>query len=329
MDESISQKIRNASFLASCLVVLIHIPCSNVPYSATWLLDAILGRGLCTMAVPYFFVVSGFFLARSYKSGCPIKDLLHKRIKTIVVPFIIWESVFFILISMGYVVTGHTVLIEQLGGWGRILGINPFRTPLLGPLWYLRALLIFVVFIPALYRVLLRFPKVWLLLSFSLMCFLQQTSLFGKALSSLFYFTISAEGLFYFSLGICFAVHENVPKRRNCYYFLALIVGLVLLGIGVYEQKLEWVLRPFWTLLLLTAFWKMVPSSPWPCFLTKLSFPLYVIHFPVIYFAKYLFVNDVFGWISITICAYLGSTGVILGLRKFSGRFYAIAFGGR
>ena len=51
MDEAISQKVRNASFLALCLVVLMHIPCSNVPYSATWLLDAILGRGLCTMSL--------------------------------------------------------------------------------------------------------------------------------------------------------------------------------------------------------------------------------------------------------------------------------------
>ena len=63
-----SQKIKKMSFICSLLVVCIHVTwCADNTFSLGWLIEQGVRQGIARIAVPFFFVVSGFFLAQHFE----------------------------------------------------------------------------------------------------------------------------------------------------------------------------------------------------------------------------------------------------------------------
>lgn len=65
ISKSLSQKIKALSFFNALLVVILHASTGNSPQSSesvALLIEKLISIGLCRFGVPYFFMVSVFFL---------------------------------------------------------------------------------------------------------------------------------------------------------------------------------------------------------------------------------------------------------------------------
>ena len=65
----LSDKMRNMSLFCAFLVVVIHCRPSFEAGTFGWWVRQFIEEGITRIAVPYFFVASGFFAAAKYESG--------------------------------------------------------------------------------------------------------------------------------------------------------------------------------------------------------------------------------------------------------------------
>lgn len=143
ISDSTSSKIRNAGIVCAFLVVLIH---SWKPFKAPgigWWMREILGNGVAHIAVPFFFSVTGYMLARDYSSK-GYGPLVAKRIHTLMLPFIIWNFLFWVVHLLG---SNAKELIHGNGSavvWmnAEEFGLWYTGCPMLTPLWYVRAIFV-------------------------------------------------------------------------------------------------------------------------------------------------------------------------------------------
>lgn len=126
LDEQTSIKIRIISFIAIIAVVGWHSECGSsveqwvIPWFTTW-------------SVPWFFIVSGFFYIKTMESVSPIQ-FLYKKAKTLIVPYLIW-----CLAGWCMWQPPHTEWSLAVFGLSR----STFPSGNL-PMWYIRALIIFM-----------------------------------------------------------------------------------------------------------------------------------------------------------------------------------------
>ena len=96
-----SEKLRALAFLLALLVVPIHCgSLKGVEALPTWIraLQAFGSDTISRLAVPFFFVVSGFFLMKGIESGKVLewwKHVCGKRMMTLVIPYLMWNIVYY------------------------------------------------------------------------------------------------------------------------------------------------------------------------------------------------------------------------------------------
>lgn len=154
VDQITSCKIANASVFAMMMIVGIHtLGCGRQSLekgSALWWFAAFLQYGLFSIAVPFFFTCSGYFLAGHMdENGWWLRES-KKRIWTLVVPYIVWGFLFALLsIAMDAFAIRHLpTYCRSFQFWIDAFGLSPISHPSLGPLWYIRALVLFLAISP-------------------------------------------------------------------------------------------------------------------------------------------------------------------------------------
>ena len=158
IDLVLSSKLANMSFVLTCLVVLIHIPAAkNGMLINDFVLRFIKGdQGLSSIAVPLFFVISGFFLGRHiYEEGWYCKAIAS-RARTLVIPFFILNAIWFPIqlgvhyIGVLYFGANDTSPAMQISFYNivRQLGMLPWGGNAVIGLWYVRSLFYLVVASP-------------------------------------------------------------------------------------------------------------------------------------------------------------------------------------
>ena len=170
VDGKFSLKIKILSFIAMVNVIMIHSYGAGTTNNlAPWciFIQTFLFRSITYFAVPFFFIVSGFFFGRgTYLSNGGYKALVLKKVRTLLVPYFLWAIIgcaisFPLIMCSNYI--AHRGLLERTflmdgGGWPAIdlfFGITG-----LGPkhnlaLWYVRALLI-MFFVAPLFRAIVK-----------------------------------------------------------------------------------------------------------------------------------------------------------------------------
>ena len=173
MNERISAKIANGGIIAAAMVVGIHVCRAEHVGSFLWWWDQITHWGVFLIAVPYFFVCSGYFLCRHYVGvrdghGAGGDSLLGvwrgemwKRVKSLLVPFLIWSAIGLCVFEVlpvriaANALHGRDLLSNVPEGWrfwADAFGTYPYKYPMVAPLWYVRALLIFTVISPFIFK---------------------------------------------------------------------------------------------------------------------------------------------------------------------------------
>ena len=126
-------------------------------YAFTNYVQAFISKGLCSVAVPMFFAISGLLFFRGISK---IKDVFKKQVKrtkTILIPYLIWNVIFvlwFVILdwipSASQFVNSTIVNdITSLSFWHGFVYL--FVKPAGFHLWFLRDLIIFICITPALY----------------------------------------------------------------------------------------------------------------------------------------------------------------------------------
>ena len=300
VSEELSCKFKNMAIVCAILVVLLHVDLSEVePGEPLWVFSRLIPQGIAYISVPFFFLASGYFLAGHIGEEGWWKREVLKRIRTLLVPFILWNGFFFlykVCIAIGVDLVAHRAFGTNLAYMKSpvyfLLGLYPLKGPPLGVTWYIRMLLLLVLISPAIVWMLKQFPRVFILGAWvlSIVVFL------GFGFDPSIRFLFSPEGVAYFSLGIFLRWHPVHVEGRGLWVWSGVIVlaFLVLRMAQAYTGAfigvpLGAISIPF----MMYAVWGLIPAKPWAKGFTSLAFACYVMH---------VFVRDAlhFGFIALT-----------------------------
>lgn len=341
MNEARDYKMGNMAVLSAALVVFIHISGPKIVGGIDWWFHYIIRSVFASIAVPYFFVASGFFLSKHInENGWYIRES-KKRVRTLLVPYLIWCAIWvvynYVLGVMGDCVQGVAVdfSISSFLDWSTF-GIDLFQAPSCFPLWFIRMLLILFAVSPICVWLVRKFDMAFLLLLviINLTWLYFKTHLSGSWQGFLYY-GLSLEGLLYFTVGLSLRGNIRLPKWRGAAcVVVGLAIGLIsgiLLGKGFVSQVSQCVAF-VGTMFTLTGIFSIMSSRKMPQVIYTLTFPIYVIHlFPI------LFISIAFPSTERTIArmcldylfALVASAFVVMAIRRLVPRFNQIAFGGR
>lgn len=285
----ISRKIAGFGFICACMVVFLHqyISVDASPLLTVRCYRVI--RNVCGMAVPAFFVFSGFLLAGHMAETGWWRKECKKRLGTLLLPFLIWNAFdLFFHATLGTV--SAALLSRQLSpiSWSqvsaldslcKIAGVYPLQFPQLSFLWFVRCLFVLVLASPVIGVV---FRRWWtgvlsatLLVSFSLYL---SHMISDADFENYFMICSWVQGVAFFGIGIWLRwnggrLSRCVPCRPVTGIFL-LSFGVLLVAIkGFYNLK---VCDDLSALALLAGLWLCVRDLRVPKSITSLAFPVFL-----------------------------------------------------
>lgn len=155
IDEHLSRSIANAGFLCACLVVCLHVDLEADAGTWRWWLHDIV-RSVAKVAVPGFFAISGFLLAGHFGESGWWGRAVRKRVRSLVVPYIIWNEFYLVLsvlltalaARIGFRFGGISIEEFDVSLFVSSLGIVPPWDCQLVYLWFVRCLFVFVCVAP-------------------------------------------------------------------------------------------------------------------------------------------------------------------------------------
>lgn len=352
---SLSDKVSVMSFLCACMVVFFHATPLSDTGTVNWWFFHLFGReGVCSIAVPYFFACSGYFLAGHFGEVGYWGREVSKRIRSLVVPYFIWMLVGMIFgLCVAYAKNRflHADIQNEflvLPMWEKVIlyaGLHPFKD--VGFLWYVRTLFLFVLASPAIFFF-LRWPKLTLCalgvvhLVIVYMCY--------GILSIEMYFLldrfVSVRGLLYFFAGAALRVggHDFDKTRMPIWagwmifgigFVLLVMKNLMLLDSMVGAGELVAAIS---VPLIIVGVWGVMPTWEWMRRLSRYSFPVFLMHNIFLSTVPFLFIlcglqeiaNFQIGFsLMRTICAIGGAIFVAFVIKRELPQVGQCLFGGR
>lgn len=330
MNRVLSDKIKIASLLCTLMVIFRH----SLNMEAFW------GGYTCApnhvyfmefgistlteIAVPYFFLVSGFFFFREdfYVWGNYGK-MLRKKSKSLLIPFVVWNVVGAGILFMVHQLPVH----EGFGDYALGLILSEYD----GALWYVRNLMLMMAVIP-LYFWIFKIDS-WYLYS-----------LVGTGLL-LWWWPVdcawwSTEGWLFFFLGGVLQRYKTSIEWRMLSWELACLT-VVWLSLCFFRPMWCIPMNKMTTMIGVLCFWQLLnyTTSTWKRLLpmAKYSFFIYVLHMYVIKAMKVTLAHQYPENEVVALIAYIVLPFVTFGallfvgkmLNKFTPRLYSISVGGR
>lgn len=333
-------KIETFSLISALMIVLMHSTGSGV--GGFELFFQCLIKGVTSIAVPFFFCVSGYMLAKHISECGWWRNAVRKRLKTIVLPYLIWNAAAFCVLSFVRLfsnVLHHTELIRNIDSPWVVLGLDVMRLPENGPLWYLRTLMLLIVVSPLLVWLINRSRFFGVLAIVSMFCLGNVLEYFSVRPSPYFLFVrffLASSAVVYFLVGILLRI-QPICLHRSCFLVLT-IVGLAgnvcfafCIGYGVCLPKLVTVVAfNLMNALLLPGVWGLLPEWRLPRPLVSLAMPIYVEHMLVLTVLGVVWQSQslIVGFIKFSICLIVCVALTKLLKRKWP-RLAGVVFGGR
>lgn len=125
-------------------------------------------KDIARVAVPCFYVISGFFFFLNAKHFTfeIYKTKLCARFKSLFLPYMLWNLITFIALISKEFFMGNYAALGDMMHWN--IFISSFwlydgnTTPISAPLWFLRDLIIVVALTPIIYKALKTIPLLFL-----------------------------------------------------------------------------------------------------------------------------------------------------------------------
>ena len=343
-----SNKLANMSFLCAIFVVIIHVWTPTPVGSVAWWLYA--ATSMRCIAVPFFFLMSGYLLAGHVGEPGWWKQENTKRIKSLVVPYVIWSLLWLLFLLVMQLL--DNVIHERwfLSGTRMImsahsvLGFDLFRHPQLPTLWYVRSLIIFVFVSPLLMWALKK--NLWIVLGLSAIKVMLYR---GEASGTCFYLVdrmFSFGFIFYFLIGM--AIRKGmvpIPRKNHSVAvgiiacIICFLIHMIYAAHGEIEalpRGVRFVLGRLYTIntmLWMYFIWMVMPAKRLPQVLTGTSFAIYLVHWFVLVGVWQHFVNraprNVVELLMAIVVGVGGTLLVVVLMKKVMPRISPFLFGGR
>lgn len=273
IDDGLSAKIANVSFLCILLVVAQHIPHGAKINEAIGILTGI--------AVPFFFAVSGFFYAGHNGESGWWRNSLKRRVSTLIVPYVIFNSTWYVYLHH-YELSSFNLI--------SFLGADLSCLPPVGCLWYVRALLTYIIIFPLILKIAnrSRFAMLLYFIGVFLLSGVQgalAVKFAPSRLSDFLRWGFPLYGLLWFSVGFFVRLRGGLPARR---YQAVWAVACSMLCLTLYykplvtEKVVCCLARVFSTFCLLWLVWIVVGDKRLPILFTSAIFPIFCLHWQVI-----------------------------------------------
>ncbi len=169
-------------------------------------------------SVAIYFFISGFvfFLGlRTWDTDKWIKKIKNRK-KTLLIPYLLWNLICFLLFVLYYRDFTRLNIKEFLSCFGSITTM-----PINYPLWFLKDLMIVVLFTPLLWKLLKKSGKL-VLFSFAALMLLKNTGIID--------FYVPAQALFFFSFGAYFSLNSKNMIADMSKVFKPSTIGYLILG---------------------------------------------------------------------------------------------------
>lgn len=219
-----------------------HLPILSIENVYTYITE-LLSHSLARIAVPLFFFISGYytFSSKDWTKGDIITGEWKKKIKSLLIPYIVWNSLYLLLLLLKTKIGEYLHLnfndAFSISSWQELLGYYSFNV-VDYPLWYMRELILLTLLSPAIYFSLQKFAKGYILLVF--LGFFMGLSLFPGLLGFL--------SLFFFSIGGYLGYKrinplESIWRYRSLILISSVILVLALPFLNQFEgyQYLEYI----------------------------------------------------------------------------------------
>ena len=358
MNEYLSDKLKAISFVLMIMVVFLHSYNLEIKLNSQIIavdqginsfIQNFICKGITTIAVPLFFLISGYLFFLSVKNNFlpEFKKKVGNRVKTLAVPYILWSGYGLLLIF-----ALQTIPISRPFFYNELvidyslskLFSTIFIHPIPYQLWFIRDLMILVVLTPIWYK-LLKNLKLYVLALFLITWFIEFDYVFFSHEALFFFITGS-----YLGLNKINPQHLNLKKRSITLLVLWLFLTFIETSLMYFNYNHEWLIiavHKIEILVGITALWSIYDfyfedktrdiTRIKAYFLFQFSFFLYVSHEPLLsIYRKAL--NYVLGHSElesflvfllaplITIC-----TSIVLGfyIKKILPKFYFVISGGR
>lgn len=215
------------------MVVFIHtVPNVSLPipieFSSAgfyaWITELI-SHNIGRLAVPMFFVISGYFFFNKTSvndwSVAVYGKLLHKRIRTLLLPYILWNTIYWGLVYLKNVCSLSLYSYEQdilSSSWYSLF----IDGPVVYPLWYLRDLIVMCLISPIIFIVLRYLRIIGVLFLFVGYVLTVECGIPGFSSTAIFYFVFGAYmGLY----------KENMVIWAKRFHYIAVVFVFIFLGI--------------------------------------------------------------------------------------------------
>jgi len=280
----------NMGVVSAFLVVILHVGEPKIVGSSGWWWSEICML-ISKIAVPYFFVAAGFFLAGHInEKGWWPKEVL-KRIKTLLIPYIIWCLIWWLFYApfglyADYLHSrefGYSISLFD-SKWLNILGLNIFQCPFYSPMWFLRALFIIILGSVLLVPVIRRWGVVVLAMLFVSYVLITPDATHKNEWSWMLRHGVSLFGTFWFSVGIFLRMRMDDIKvwLNKPGAIIAMFLSICILGANTYFDfcgvRVSFPLEPFFIGLCLYWVFCFISSGEWADYLTRNTFPIYLLH---------------------------------------------------
>ena len=249
-----------------------------------------------SVAVPFFFTASGFFLAGHVANQGWYLSELKKRLKSLLVPYVAWLTLFVIYLIP--VVVAVNALSDRplffrisVPSPVALFGIDLSQYPAIPPFWYLRYLMILCLASPVMVWALAQWHLKTVFVAFAYMVVREIAVVFIQQRWNLLQhpWMLNPYGFFYFLSGMAWrmGLFQKFSLRiKRLFMVMGVLVLLVKIcclirigcvgGCGVSDFSEWWTL--VWIVPLVYCIWVFIPAKPWPRMLVNNSFPIYVMH---------------------------------------------------
>lgn len=305
MSESYSSKIRNMSIVCAMLVAFIHVGRPSVVGSSGWWIYQFTAEGISRIAVPFFFVCSGYFLAGHFSENGWYVSELRKRTTTLLLPYLIWSLFFYMFIYVLYTISPDNPICwrmrQEIPTISRILqaiGLSFEKLPMLYPLWYVRFLFLLVVLSPFLVWGTKHLKNV-LFIGVAILYFVFNS---GDGSPVGLHIGFPFEGTLYFYCGIL--LHDEMVKGFlnnilsnmkgiRIFVIWCAVLSLIMFRAVLVRNGAGFIfLKPLFIPIGIVAVWSIIPNVAWPHRFVSLSFLVYVTHVFGLQLFSFMFGRD-------------------------------------